>query len=351
MRDHTTIKLACALSVLLAAACDDAATPLEDHDDHAPASLRFEGAELDALLAGGDSDPLAFDDGFRRAGLLWDAPEAGALELRTSVDGQAWSDWTTPTVVSAEGIAFAGHVDALDVGGVGSTLDDPSARWLQLRVAAGKLAPTFLVIEPLADIPPALDPDLAPEAEAPPTAIFYDDQSTPIGTLRVYSRADWGARAPRCASGSMNPVRATIHHTVTPTNDSMSPQARLRQIQAFHMDSRGWCDIGYNYLISRDGRVWRARGPTTVGAHVSNANTGNIGVSFMGTHTSTPVTGTQMCSAARLLRRLHEAYGISLARSNIKGHRQYGGTACPGNALYDQIGAILRKANNGCSAN
>jgi hypothetical protein len=58
-----------------------------------------------------------------------------------------------------------------------------------------------------------------------------------------------------------------------------------------------------------------------------------------------------MCNTAKLLRRLNVAYGISLARSNVRGHRQYGGTACPGNVLYGQIDAILRKARSGCQVN
>jgi hypothetical protein len=180
--------------------------------------------------------------------------------------------------------------------------------------------------------------------------VYVDNRPTPIGALQIFSRADWGAKAPRCASGTMTPNRTTIHHTVTPTNDSMSPQARLRQIQAFHMFTRGWCDIGYNYLVSRDGRVWRGRGAKTVGAHVENNNTGNVGVSFIGTYTSTAPTETQMCNAAKLLRRLHEDFsGISLNRTDVKGHRQLGQTSCPGTALYNRIDKILRKARGGCS--
>ncbi|MBZ0232272.1 MAG: N-acetylmuramoyl-L-alanine amidase [Deltaproteobacteria bacterium] len=329
------------------AGCGNDPTAGEDHDDHALESLRFEGEELVAFLAGGASPPVEVASGFRRVGLLWDATDAGALEVRTSLDGAAWSEWSAPAIVSQEEVAHAGHVDIADADAGAMAL------WLQVRVPAGKAAPTFLVIEPMPDIPAAFDPDyVAPDTDEDTEAAFWwDEQPTPIGTLRVYSRADWGARAPRCASSSMNPVRATIHHTVTPTSDSLSPQARLRQIQAFHQNSRGWCDIGYNYLVSRDGRVWRARGPTTVGAHVANANTGNIGISIIGTYTSTRVTATQMCSTAKLLRRLKEAYGISLARSNVRGHRQYGGTACPGNALYGQIDAILRKASRGCQVN
>ena len=332
---------------LVLAACDEPASP-EDVDDHALETMRFEGDELAALFAGdGVSDVLRVDGGFRRVGLLWDAAGEGALELRTSLDGETWTDWAAPVVVSAEEIAYAGHLDAV--------VDDALAGWLQLRVAAGAEAPTFLVIEPLLDIPLPHDPGAAVEISDEESDLggletFSVVRSTPIGGIRIYSRADWGARAPACASGSMTPNRATIHHTVTPTNDSLSPQARLRQIQSFHINSRGWCDIGYNYLVSRDGRVWRGRGATRIGAHVSNSNTGNIGISFMGTHTTTAPTATQMCNTARLLRRLSMDFsGVDLNRTDVKGHRQYGGTSCPGNALYSRIDKILRKARGGCS--
>jgi hypothetical protein len=56
-----------------------------------------------------------------------------------------------------------------------------------------------------------------------------------------------------------------------------------------------------------------------------------------------------MCNSAKLLRRLHQDFsGISLNRSDVKGHRQLGSTACPGTALYNKIDTILGKARNGC---
>ncbi len=341
------------LGLALAAGCSPAIDE-DGADDHAPGVRTFEGEELAALFGDdGISEPLAFTDGFRRVGLLWDAAGDGALELRTSADGVAWSVWTAPALVSSEEGAHAGHVDALAVGPDGSTELDQTMPLVQLRIVAGKPRPTFLVIEPLRDIPPAIDPDEVVEDTATDggddPGLFSAVLSTPIGGIRIYSRADWGGRAPRCGSGTHTPNRATIHHTVTPTNDSVSPQARLRQIQSFHMFTNGWCDIGYNYLVSRDGRVWRGRGARTVGAHVTNANTGNVGISFIGTHTSTPPTARQECSAAKLLRRLHEDYrGIELRRTDVKGHRQFGGTSCPGTALYNRIDDILRKARGGC---
>lgn len=351
-------KLAVSL-FLLASACSsgepsDPDADADATDDHAD-RLVLEGQEvLDFVGGSGVSEPLALDGGFRRLGLLWDAAQEDVFEIRTSLDGKAWSDWKLPTVASVEMVAHAGHVDALDLGGAASTADDPRAGWFQIQLTQAIAAPTFLIVEPLADIPGPFDPDavVPVEDEEPVATANFVVRSTPIGDVRIYSRADWAAKPPRCASGTMVPNRATIHHTVTPTRDSMTPEQRLRQIQAFHQISRGWCDIGYNYLVSRDGRVWRGRGPTTVGAHVTNSNTGNIGISFMGTYTSTAPTDTQMCQAAKLLRRLHDDFsGISLNRTDVKGHRQYGGTTCPGDALYSKIDTILTKARNGCSAN
>jgi hypothetical protein len=344
-----------ALFAVVLCACSDSSID-DAGDDHSNERVVLEGQEIIDLL-GDDlvSDPVRTDEGFRRLGFLWDAAGEHAFEVRTSLDGLVWSSWRAPDVVSAEDAAHAGHVDALSTIGPEGTLEsDPRAFWYQLRATADGALPTFIVVEPVTDIPPLVVEDVQlPETEAEtPGVIAADVRGTPIGSITIYSRADWGARAPRCASGSQTPTRATIHHTVTPTNDSMSPQARLRQIQAFHMNTRGWCDIGYNYLMSRDGRVWRARGAQTVGAHVANANTGNVGISVMGTYTSTAPTETQMCSAAKLLRRLNMDFsGIALNRTDVKGHRQFGGTVCPGDALYSRIDKILRKARGGCSVN
>ncbi|MDQ3335418.1 MAG: N-acetylmuramoyl-L-alanine amidase [Myxococcota bacterium] len=343
-----------AFALVLACACGEEATDRDD--DHSVDRLVVEGDAVAELFGSdGVSDPIHSTIGFRRLGVLWDATEENVLELRTSLDGNTWTDWRTPEMVLVEMIAHAGHVDAITVAtDVGSIDTDALALHYQLRVPAGRATPTFITVEPLVDIPARLpdDTDFAElDAADEVGELAAVNRPTPIGTIKIHSRADWGAKAPRCASDTHTPNRATIHHTVTPTNDSMTAAQRLRQIQAFHQNTRGWCDIGYNYLVSRDGRVWRGRGAGRVGAHVANANTGNLGISFIGTHTTTAPTETQMCNTAKLLRRLHEDFsGISLNRTDVKGHRQLGSTSCPGNALYSRIDKILRKARNGCAA-
>jgi hypothetical protein len=341
-----------AVVLLLVCACGEDATDRDD--DHSADRLVVEGQEVaDLLGADNVSEPIHTTAGFRRIGMLWDATEEGAIELRTSVDGVTWSDWRAPQMVTVEMIAHGGHVDAIDVpADVGSTEADPIAKHYQLRVPAGHVLPTFIVVEPLVDIPARIpdDPAFADlDAAEEVGELERISRPTAIGAVTIHSRKDWGARPPRCASGTATPNRATIHHTVTPINDSMTVPQRLRQIQAFHMFTNGWCDIGYNYLVSRDGRVWRGRGATRIGAHVEGHNTGNVGISFIGTYTSTAPTQTQMCNAAKLLRRLHQDFsGISLNRTDVKGHRQLGSTACPGTALFNKIDTILAKARNGC---
>jgi hypothetical protein len=307
-------------------------------DDHTGSAITLEGDEIQDK-AGTPIETASF----LRLGLSWEEGDAASLELRASKDGATWSEWLRPTIVGEEETSKVGYVDL-----EGS----------RFEYRLGSTLPSFVSIEPIAvletsaGVPGEEIADESAEGEGTIVdGILRRDLaiSTPIGAVRIYSRAEWGGRAPRCASGRQTPTRATIHHTVTPTRDSMSPQARLRQIQSFHMNVRGWCDIGYNYLVSRDGRVWRGRGAVTVGAHVANANTGNVGISFMGTHTSTAATATQLCSAARVLARLHQDYrGLALTRTEVKGHRQYGGTACPGGALYNQVDDIVRKARGGC---
>ena len=320
-------------AVLCTAACVGS---VPDSGDEAESYL-FEGADVVPISA-----ELGSGRAFVRLGVTWEM--SGVVEVRT-FDGVAWSEWLVPEVISEEEGERLGLIDA------------PSqAVRFQYRVPDGELPPAYVSFELVEEVEvhegeaPTVQ-DLAElDLDTEPTpGVIQSEVSSPIGSVTIHSRAEWGARAPRCVSYH-TPNRATIHHTVTPTNDSMSPQARLRQIQAFHMNGRGWCDIGYQFLVSRDGRIWRGRGARKLGAHVANANTGNVGISFMGTHTSTRPTATQECRVARLLAWLHREWpAVSLSRTDVKGHRQYGGTSCPGTALYNRIDDIVAKARRGCN--
>jgi hypothetical protein len=299
------------------------------HDDVGVAVIVLEGDALSAELAG--SPARQSPEPFVRFGLVWDADRQGSIEIATSADGTTWTEFAAPIVSQVEVEETASFVGQIEVRG------EP-ARWYRLRGVPGSTA-TFLRLELLSfSIGESMEQGDAEGAGS---------IARTIGGVEVHTRSEWSARAPRCSSGLGDPYRMAIHHTETPTNDSMSPQARLRQIQSYHMDVKGWCDIGYHYLMSRDGRLWEGRPDHLLGAHSGGANRGNLGVSVMGSHGSTPITATQLDNLAALVRGLADANGVTIDRAHVKGHREYTSTSCPGNALFAQLGAIVDAARSG----
>jgi hypothetical protein len=114
---------------------------------------------------------------------------------------------------------------------------------------------------------------------------------------------------------------------------------RLRGYRDYHVNTRGWSDIGYNFAIDQGGRVWRCRsdnwGGSRIGAHCASdanpdANTEWMGVLLVIGDAETP--NAKMIQAFRDWR-----VGRFLARwprrTAIRGHRQVPGaqTSCPGN--------------------
>ena len=315
---------------------------LQQHDDASDASdaATLFSAQSDDLL----DDFSADDDGFQlthviaasgafsRVGLRFDATGPVAVEVRTSNDGAAtFSDWRPARVTFTEGSANNAFVDVArdDRGGAGST-------HLQLRFAAPVESQlTYLAVD-------AFVVDEQRDGAVEDSAAVQE-QALTGGSVR--SRESWGARSRSCDSAH-TPSRITIHHTETPTNDSMGVAARLRQIQNYHIDVRGWCDIGYHFLVGNDGNIYQGRRETIVGAHVSGANTNNVGISFMGSYQNAPPSAAMMAAAANLLSELSRAYGITLDRTRVKTHREQGSTDCPGNALQARINDLLQNANN-----
>ncbi len=296
----------------------------ETHADVEGGVLVLEGQELTAELAASPSHEAA--DEFVRLGVIFDAESPAAIELSVSYDNQQWSAWTAPTVHHVEQettAAFVAQIELVE----GST----HARYYRVRGAA-----SFLRIEEM---------------------VFSTSQNLEVGEgtgvqaagagLDLQARASWGARASRCSSPLGSVYRMAIHHTESPTLDKLSPAARMRQIQSYHMDVKGWCDIGYHYLVSRDGQIWEGRPVTQLGSHAGGANTGNVGVALMGSHDTTPITETQIDSVASILRAVGSAYGIAIDRSVVKGHRQYKDTSCPGDKLLAQLDGIVERARNG----
>ncbi|XP_004520320.1 peptidoglycan-recognition protein SC2-like [Ceratitis capitata] len=156
--------------------------------------------------------------------------------------------------------------------------------------------------------------------------------------VNIISRAQWGARAPTSTSYLSNGLSiAVIHHTASAYCSTQADcSQQVRNIQKYHMDSSGWDDIGYNFLIGGDGQVYEGRGWNIVGAHVTNRNSKSIGISFIGNYNNNRPTAAQI-NAAKALLATAVSKGQLKSDYALYGHRHFKATECPGNNLYNEI--------------
>lgn len=115
-----------------------------------------------------------------------------------------------------------------------------------------------------------------------------------------------------------------IHHTGAEEKDTA-------QVRRYHL-SLGWRDIGYHYVVERDGKVVPGRSLDLVGAHckASGMNQQGIGVALIGNMENHPPLPGQEKVALELVQELMGRFKVPLA--NVLGHNEVPGaaTACPG---------------------
>ncbi|HWE63857.1 MAG TPA: N-acetylmuramoyl-L-alanine amidase, partial [Chloroflexota bacterium] len=105
--------------------------------------------------------------------------------------------------------------------------------------------------------------------------------------VHVASRDAWGSPD---GEGSPNwipfyklPFHIILHHTGEYASPG-DPLGNMQSIWADHALTRGWGDIGYNYVIDTEGRIYegRAGGDQVAGGHTHGYNVGSIGISLIG---------------------------------------------------------------------
>lgn len=104
------------------------------------------------------------------------------------------------------------------------------------------------------------------------------------------------------------------------------------EIKRWHL-ARGWSDIGYHFLIDRDGTTTTGRPVERIGAHVAGHNTGTIGVCLIGGHGSaeTDAFSDNFTPAQdKALRQMLADLAAQFGARKITGHNQYAAKACPG---------------------
>lgn len=121
--------------------------------------------------------------------------------------------------------------------------------------------------------------------------------------MKIIGRREWLAQPPQQEITKLIlPVPyVVIMHTATEQCFNQADCTfTVRYIQSFHIDSRKWWDIGYNFLVGGDGYVYEGRGWKNEGAHTFGYNKISIGIAFIGTFNNVLPTADQM-KACQLL--------------------------------------------------
>jgi hypothetical protein len=140
-------------------------------------------------------------------------------------------------------------------------------------------------------------------------------------------------------------ANAIVHHTVNSNNYGPGDAVGImRGIWAYHVQSLGYCDIAYNFLIDNYGVPYEGRlggiDQPVLGAHSLNWNTGTTGVAILGTFTSVLPSNAALTTLQDLIRWKFKVHGVNpfeVDYAHILGHRDTYATECPGQALYNYL--------------
>ena len=125
-----------------------------------------------------------------------------------------------------------------------------------------------------------------------------------------------------------------IHCTATRPNwwEGKTSQQKVDEVRRWHVEDRGWSDIGYHYLIDRDGTLVEGRPLERTGAHAKGHNTGSVGISLFGGHggnVSDHFEDNFTEDQDRALRELMDRLKAEHPIVKTIGHNEVANKACP----------------------
>lgn len=308
-------------------------------------AVRSEWTFREGLPSDGDweSPVLAPETGFDAIDLSWDAEsvddDAVRVNLRVRAKDGVWSDWidchpdhhgeSTPGTrrfvapILSRGVAAQARVSAVANAGLRELV--VGALDTSTIAVSGSLAAT----------------------DAAASATIIDGL--------IISRAGWGAdetlrfenknpKGRMIWPPSYAPIeKIIIHHTVT-DNNSPDPAAAIRSVYFYHAVTRGWGDVGYNYLVDWQGQVYEGRfgGVNVIGGHALQYNVGSIGIALLGNLDLTKPPQVMLDSITSLVQLRASNVDVTEAADfqdlndcpNLCGHRDVMSTSCPGELCY-----------------
>ncbi len=154
----------------------------------------------------------------------------------------------------------------------------------------------------------------------------------------LVTRKQWGARpAKHIDPLSPSAIKFLVVHYSASDADEQADHAncasRVKGIQRYHMDTQGWSDIAYNWLVCKHGYIFRGRGWAVRSAATGPANSFTVAVCFLGDDTKNRNdAGPAGRDAIREVWRFVCRNGPNVEAG--RGHRDFMSTSCPGDELY-----------------
>jgi hypothetical protein len=162
--------------------------------------------------------------------------------------------------------------------------------------------------------------------------------------MKLVNRQAWGARSPKSPLQTLARTEGVkVHYTGDHVDPAMVDHHGrcgdlVQGIQNFHMDGRGWLDIGYTALVCPHGYVFEGRGLHHLpAANGTGLNSGHYAVCGMVGTSGLVDPSDAMLNGIRDAIEWLRAQGD--AGTEIKGHRDGYSTDCPGPKLYAWVKA------------
>jgi peptidoglycan hydrolase-like protein with peptidoglycan-binding domain len=184
----------------------------------------------------------------------------------------------------------------------------------------------------------AADGDWGPKTESALRAcIAFRGQRVATSRPPMMTSPPSGVAAPKLYQGSARYLvdEIVVHCSATQPDwmDNRTLAAKVTEIRRWHVQDRKWRDIGYHWIIDRDGDVAPGRPETEIGAGVEGHNRRVIHVCLIGGHGSakTDRFGAHFTSEQdAALRQIIAQISARTPIKRISGHNEWAEKACPG---------------------
>lgn len=155
-------------------------------------------------------------------------------------------------------------------------------------------------------------------------------------SLNVIEREEWGSKPLEKALPEHEISKITIHHGGVEFGEDQDPVKEIRNLQAWSRSEKDWIDIPYHFMIDLDGKIYEARPINYPGAtNTTYDPTGHALIEVMGNYEVQTLSQKQLKSVIDLAAFLAQKYNVP--SDNIKGHKDYAETLCPGKDLYKYL--------------